>query len=546
MKLYTLLICFFLTTIASAQKLIYHEAPDDPYLPIPKSERQTSPAFNYKNALITTVQVNTDENGNNILNDAANEPSIAIDPTDPNRIAIGWRQFDNVESNFRQAGNAFSEDGGATWNNLIPIEAGIFRSDPVLDTDSEGNFYYNSLGVEYGFSCDVFKTADPTNWNIKTFAQGGDKQWMAIDKTQTESDGNIYEVWNATFSICEGEFTRSVDDGNSYEDCSFLSDRLRWGTIAVNGEGTVYTIGVDNNFSDDILLTYSENAKLRSETPIWQDGIKVPFDGDVPFAEGPNPQGLLGQFWVATDNGSDLYEGYVYALGTMRATGTRDPADIQFLRSLDGGDTWSIVTTVNDDATNGWQWFGTMSVAPNGRIDVVWLDTREAPTTFMSALYYSASFDGGESWTPNTRLSESFDPHLGWPNQNKMGDYYDMVSTDEGAHLAWAATFNGEQDVYYSFISAEVDTPTEEVLVAQNTVTVFPNPTENLLHIRTESALGRPYEVELTDLSGQVRLSTTFRNNVQQIAVSQLPKGMYFLSLYYEGERVAVQKVIVQ
>ena len=37
---------------------------------------------------------------------------------------------------------------------------------------------------------------------------------------------------------------------------------------------------------------------------------------------------------------------------------------------------------VNDDPTgNGaWQWFGTMSVAPDGRIDAIWNDTRNDPT----------------------------------------------------------------------------------------------------------------------------------------------------------------------
>ena len=34
---------------------------------------------------------------------------------------------------------------------------------------------------------------------------------------------------------------------------------------------------------------------------------------------------------------------------------------------------------VNDDATtNKWHWFGTFSVAPNGRLDSVWYDTRNA------------------------------------------------------------------------------------------------------------------------------------------------------------------------
>ena len=34
--------------------------------------------------------------------------------------------------------------------------------------------------------------------------------------------------------------------------------------------------------------------------------------------------------------------------------------------------------------------------------------------------------------------------------QSKLGDYYDMKSDNGGADVAYAATFNGEQDVYYA------------------------------------------------------------------------------------------------
>jgi hypothetical protein len=42
-----------------------------------------------------------------------------------------------------------------------------------------------------------------------------------------------------------------------------------------------------------------------------------------------------------------------------------------------------------------------------------------------------------------------FNSHVGWPNQNKIGDYFQLVSDDVGASLAYAATLNGEQDVYF-------------------------------------------------------------------------------------------------
>jgi hypothetical protein len=168
----------------------------------------------------------------------------------------------------------------------------------------------------------------------------------------------------------------------------------------------------------------------------------------------PNPSGLLGQTWVAADRSTGPTRGNVYMLASVDPFSGTDPLDVMFSRSTDGGLTWSTPVRVNDDsATNAWQWFGTMSVAPDGRIDVVWLDTRDDPGGLNSSLYYSSSTDAGISWSVNERLSESFDPHVGWPQQDKMGDYFDMKSDSTGAHLAWAGTFNGEQDVYYAHIT---------------------------------------------------------------------------------------------
>ncbi|MEE8459998.1 MAG: hypothetical protein V3S08_08990, partial [Phycisphaerales bacterium] len=67
----------------------------------------------------------------------------------------------------------------------------------------------------------------------------------------------------------------------------------------------------------------------------------------------------------------------------------------------------------------------------------------------ISQLFYSSSMDGGVTWSTNQAMSPAFDSHVGWPDQFKMGDYYDMSSDRVGANLAWAATFNGEQDVYF-------------------------------------------------------------------------------------------------
>src|SRR6266550_2830271 len=63
-----------------------------------------SPALVSQFGPYTSYQVNVDANGNNIVGDAANEPSICLDVRNRARIAIGWRQFNTYTSNFRQAG----------------------------------------------------------------------------------------------------------------------------------------------------------------------------------------------------------------------------------------------------------------------------------------------------------------------------------------------------------------------------------------------------------------------------------------------------------
>src|SRR5262249_10749837 len=139
----------------------------------------------------------------------------------------------------------------------------------------------------------------------------------------------------------------------------------------------------------------------------------------------------------------------------------------------DGGVTFSTPLRITDDPINQnkWHWFGTLAVAPNGRIDSVWMDTRNAPNNTDSQLFYSWSTDGGVTWAPNVAVSNPFNPFEGYPVQNKIGDYITIVSDNTGGDVAYPATFNlnpntgqHEEDVYYVRVSPSgVPTPTPTV-----------------------------------------------------------------------------------
>ncbi|OPL13192.1 MAG: hypothetical protein AVO38_14010 [delta proteobacterium ML8_D] len=417
---------------------------------------ETSPAYKFTGSGIFTTQVNVNADGNNILYDAANEPSIAVDPTNPDRMMMGWRQFDDVSSSFRQAGYGYSSDGGQSWTFPGSIQPGAFRSDPVLDVDADGCFYYNSLSVTSSddFFCTVFKTgSDGFEWDNGTFAHGGDKQWMRIDRSGGAGTGHNYSFWTKFYSWCHpGFFTRSSNLGISYEPCIQVTGTPYWGTLAIGPEGELYIVGGGND--DDIMIIRSDNAQVPGSTIEWLDYSAVDLGGYVWGWSPVNPQGLLGQVWVDVDVSDGPGRGNVYVLASV-VHPPNDPADVMFARSTDGGLSWDPPQRINDDPDPGrYQWFGTMSVAPNGRIDATWLDTRVDPSNgYQSALFYSFSVDQGLTWSVNEQLSPAFDPHLGWPQQEKMGDYFHMVSDDGGAHLAWCNTLNGEQDVYYSYIT---------------------------------------------------------------------------------------------
>lgn len=532
-------------------KKMHNETLDDPYLPNAYNNQRTSPAYRYTNRVksnpqhssIRTAQVNVNANGQNILGDAANEPSIAVNPRDAKNIVIGWRQFDNIASNFRQAGWSYTLDGGENWTFPGVIEPGIFRSDPVLDWDADGNIFYNSLTNNPDYFCKVFESSNGgVAWDAGTDAHGGDKQWMVIDRTDGIGRGNIYSTWSYYFSTCVPGFaTRSTDHNRHYENCFTVDGSPYWCTMAIGNSGELY-IGGASGMGDSLVVSKSVNANLPDSAVTWNKRVMVYIGGTPNGWASINPVGLLGQINIDVDHSDGPGRGNLYLLASVTPPYFGDPCDVMFTRSTDGGLTWSKPLRINDDQSSvNAQWFGTMSVAPDGRIDAIWLDTRgPLPGSHMSALYYSFSTDQGQTWSVNEMLSASFNPHVGYPNQDKLGDYFDMVSDNSGAHLAWANTLNGEQDVYYSHIVPYTISGITEI--AGNTgILLYPNPVSGTLFIRGVTAGSR---IEIFTVLGEKVHSALSTGNACEVDLSGRPAGVYFLKLMDPTGNATVKKVI--
>ena len=407
----------------------------------------------------TSYQVNVDANGNNIIGDAANECSIAVDPTNPRKMAIGWRQFNSVTSNFRQGGYGYTTDGGLTWHFPGVLQNNVFRSDPVLTWDETGRFFY--LSLLQSFCENVYRSINGgqswTELQADGGAGGGDKQWFTVDRTNGPGHGFQYQAWDTT--TCSGgaqQFSRSTDGGITWTSAVNLPNSIQFGTLDVDTNGNLF-IGGEVASGTGFYSLRSSNAQNAGVTPSF-DRITAVNLGGFLNGGGINPAGLDGQAFLAVDKSGGPTNNNVYMLASVTPTGASSGTEVMFARSTNGGQSFSAPVRVTDDpvVTGRWHWFGTFAVAPNGRLDAVWYDTRNGGNNINSQLFYAYSTDAGVTWSPNVAVSASFNPQEGYPNQNKIGDYITMVSDNAGSNVAYAATFNfnpsrsqHEEDIYY-------------------------------------------------------------------------------------------------
>src|SRR6201982_1770296 len=243
---------------------------------------ETGPRMISQFGPFVSFQVNVDANGQNILGDAANEPSIAVDPTNGDKITIGWRQFNSVTSDFRQGGWGYSTDGGTTWTFPGVLENNVFRSDPVLNSNESGTFFYLSLLESF---CDnIWRSTDGaqtwTELQADGAAGGGDKQWFTIDKTGGTGHGFQYQLWSTAASCTSGQFSRSTDGGATWMSAIGMPNAPVWGTLDVDTNGNLF-VGGAANFSSPFYCLRSSNAQNPNVTPTFDQVTQVNLGGSL-------------------------------------------------------------------------------------------------------------------------------------------------------------------------------------------------------------------------------------------------------------------------
>jgi hypothetical protein len=249
-------------------------------------------------------------------------------------LVAGWNDGAVFPDSPGAGGYAYSTDWGQTWIDgglLSTVEPSVYRGDPVITVDGQGNFYYASLyspddvasnlSINHGrFVGDSLVWDPPVMPVYSTPADFLDKEWLTCDP----ANGYVYLTWTR-FSVLGGssiEFSRSLDGGQTWSGRRALTSPIPQGVqgsrILVGPDHElfvmyfVYDYGTQYTFmrcrrSRDFGLTWDVQSNLQAGT----HGVISPYGSGPP---GFNRGRGIGLPSVAMDRTSGPRRGRYYAV----------------------------------------------------------------------------------------------------------------------------------------------------------------------------------------------------------------------------------------
>jgi uncharacterized repeat protein (TIGR01451 family) len=467
----------------------------------------------------------------NYLNDFS-EVMVYLDPTDPDHLLGASKFFYQPATYDFYTGVFESYDGGLTWTQSQPagVEVYSLTSDPVTTFDHLGNGYFTLL-TRTPTGLDMLKKPAGGNWGLPVVVDRTtytDKQWIMGDQDPQGTSayaGYLYMSWTdvATSRIL---LSRSTDGNVSWSSPPLIlaASSVQGSIPGVAPDGTVYVVFGRSIFAGATPATIefvksTDGGASFSPASVAANITAIPYFLPDPFGNSVNfrSPASLPAFAVSPTNGN-LYIAW--------ADYRHGDADIYFSRSTDGGATWDSQVRLNDDPiTNGVDQFQPqVSVAPNGRVAVMWFDRRLPcpdlpwiPPAHVGVYngcidtFMTRSTDDGQTWAPNIRASaQTWDWTLNLPwtgYSGFIGDYQGIASNNDVDFPFWNATADlGEnpdryQEVFVALVPVEPSTKlVEPGMVAPGGTLTY---TVVLDNAGPDSALA----VRLTDT---VPLSTTY------------------------------------
>jgi hypothetical protein len=94
--------------------------------------------------------------------------------------------------------------------------------------------------------------------------------------------------------------------------------------------------------------------------------------------------------------------------------------------------------------------------------------------------------------------------------------------------------------------SVTLPTGVNQLMNTENTIDIFPNPSNGIFTIRTQTANNEEQYVEVYNMLG-AKIHSSFKSKLSAytIDLSNQSKGVYFVKVY-QGEKCTTRKIVVQ
>ncbi len=410
------------------------------------------------------------------------EVTIAINSLNPQVIAAGA----NLDYFF------ISKDGGLNWESKVMSSSFGVWGDPCVLFDGNENLYYahlsNSPSPGYWIdrivvqkSIDFGKTwSDGTGVGFNS-PKNQDKEWLAVDLTDSQFKNNIYMSWTEFDSYGSSNsndssrilFSYTNDSGKRWSDPIVVSD-VSGNCIDddLTVEGAVPAVGPNGEvyISWAGLLGIMFDKSLDGGKTFGKDVFVTEIPGGWAF-DVPGISRCNGLPITSCDVSDSPYRGNIYINWSDQRNG-EDNTDIFLIKSTDGGKTWGEVKRVNTDTTSRHQFLSWMAVDPvTGFIYIVFYDRRNTVLN-ETEVYLARSVDGGETFD-NFKISEN----IFIPQQNIFfGDYINIAAYNKMIRPIWMRMDNGELSVWTALITDSIlVTGVRELQMPKLTFRLFQN-----------------------------------------------------------------------
>jgi hypothetical protein len=355
---------------------------------------------------------NCAEPSTGVFANAEVEPFIASNPANPNNLIAVWQQDRWPDGSSQGLATGYSFDGGLTWTNTaVPFS--------ICSGGNTGN------GGDYTRASDPWVTFSPngTAYQMalttsgRSFAAGG-KNAMLVSRS---SDGG--RTWG-------GISTLILDGADAFNDKNAITADSRnnnfayavWDRLGAQGGGATYFARTSNG-----------GQSWEAARNIYDPGLTSQTIGNVVASL---PSGAIINFFTQTDTVAGI-----------------SSSSLNIIRSTDNGTTWgsririaNILAVGTRDPETGTRvrdgsGIGSIAVAPNGDIHVVWQDSRFSSGA-RDQIALSSSRDGGLTWSTPVRVNtntavSAFVPSVAVRADGTIGvTYYDFrANTADAATL---------------------------------------------------------------------------------------------------------------